>query len=290
MTKDSGESLAFVLTTIRAPFAAVYDKYWRRERMLRYVYWLKNREQVSFNILGSWTEKDIATEINLWRYISNSCFSEEEVESCLDKIFDDRFDFDLVDALALAINPRLASMGLPIWNQRIGCLIPQRFGNCRIVKALDYAPKSSGENLGYAFQSDETSERFDLYLYLAPDGLELSKDDDQFLIQEIQKSWNEINQAAIEYHNAKIESGGKIKALDALNEESGAHVRLLAIDFVVINSQGVRCWSIVALSNMRGCFIKIRYTAPVEFILSVQGEAASKEWTSQLADFVGMYS
>ena len=66
------------LNRASAPYANLSDEMWRRERLYRYLYWLKHRENPPFNLIRSWTDPDILVETKLWQRITETCFTDEE--------------------------------------------------------------------------------------------------------------------------------------------------------------------------------------------------------------------
>lgn len=153
------------LVYVRSKYPHAYDRLWRDERLLRYVHWLTVRSHPDFNFIGSWRDVDIKAEIELWRNAERENLSEEDVISAVRLMLEERFGFGLTSATTLATDLRLASAGLPIWNEFTGSLLPQSLGRLRIVSAADYESRSAGMGIGYSYRPEDNSAKADLYIY-----------------------------------------------------------------------------------------------------------------------------
>jgi hypothetical protein len=153
------------LVRVRSRYPHAYDRLWRDERLLRYVYWHGARSHPDFNLIGSWNDADIKAEIELWSRAWRQDLGDEDVIATVRSQLEERFGFGLTSATAFATNLGLASARFPVWNELTGSLLPQVLGRLEIASATDHESQSAGTGVGYSYRAKDDSARVDLYIY-----------------------------------------------------------------------------------------------------------------------------
>ena len=182
------------LIEVRSRYPVAFDRLWRDERLLRYVYWLREQTHPDFNLVGSWCDSDINTEISLWRHTARRGYGDEDVVEIVRATLEERFGFDLAFATALATDPRLASAGCPVWNQLTESLLPRSLGRLQIEAAIDYGDQPAGMNMGYSYRVADESSRVDLYIFTGGEHSLGNGIDDPRVVDRFAYEWRSVLQ------------------------------------------------------------------------------------------------
>lgn len=288
MSLDASNSDLVTLGNIRAPFIKTFDTYWRRERLYRYIYWLKHRCDPEFNVLGSWTKKDVDAEIKLWQKIRDTCFTDEDISDFLSSLFVDRFGLSWDEVLALGTRPELAAGGMPVWNQSVNCLLPQYFGLCRIHQLVDHAPNEQGRNLGYSYRSSQTPEYLDAYLYRHPGVQQVQDQSEGSFEAEFLSSWDAIL-TRLGQTDCELCPNPDFGQLTLPINNIEAPLKLRSVKFSHTTSSKEKMWGVLSLCIMGGHFAKFRYTTTVDYCQTNNGKMAFHEAFTQIATFIACY-
>ena len=275
------------LNRASAPYANLSDEMWRRERLYRYLYWLKHRENPPFNLIRSWTDPDILVETKLWQRITETCFTDEDAEAALKVMLQDKFGLTWSEALANGTSLELAANGLPIWNAATGSLLPQSFGSCKIVSAVDHDLTAPGSDVGYSYRNPDAPEMLDLFIYTAGLNGILSGLSDHRLIDEIQRAWVGIKES-LRLNNQSL---GDITPpqVEPISSPSGATTELLSGAYSYATEDGRAFYSCISLVGFRGHFAKMRYTVLVEYAQTGEGQAGLNLLNADQAEFISLY-
>jgi hypothetical protein len=279
------------LLRVRSNFRHAYRTLWRDERLLRYVHWLHHRTEPDFNIVGSWRDADIKTEIKLWQIAATSGLGEDDVIEMIRAMLADRFGFDLSYATTIATDARLASAGMPIWNELTGSLLPQMLGPLRIVAVTDFEHQSVGMGMGYAYLDASTSAAADLYIYShgeqdLEDGTEDARVQQQF----------EIASAQLQQHRKTGDAKSPMRwgpVVESLHSPTGREYRFLSVMFAAPTA-GEDVLTGVALTSFCNVFLKVRSTFPAlspdSELVSDVARASIEKFNTDLAEFCCHFS
>ena len=182
------------LLTVRSRYTIAFDRLWRDERLMRYVYWLRERAHSDFNMVGSWCDRDIKEEIDLWRSADRQCMTEDDVIDSTRAELQSRYGIGLTNATTLATMPQLASAGYPIWNELTGSLLPGSLGQLSIVSATDYEGEVPGQGVGYSYRSEDVSYRVDICIFSGGEFRLGNGVSDPRVLAEFQSQWRELQQ------------------------------------------------------------------------------------------------
>lgn len=253
--------------------------------MLRYSYWLRNRQHASRRIVGGWTEADMAAEIDLWRSAGARRLDSRGVVAELLRRFQTEYDEAIDDALERTTDPMLASCGLPIWNLHIEALVPGALDQLRIYETIDNESSALGQTYKYGLNDEPV--RASLYFY--PDeyiGIAAGIGDP--------KLKNEFVQAAGEMATMVSIRGGELVSVQGpvaehLEGADGVIETVVTHLFCNVGPDGSRKSEYLSMAGFRGRYFKMRVTMPVE------GPEGRSEWFSadrfnyDLASFLAYY-
>mgnify|MGYP003383179456 FL=1 len=279
------------LVHVRSKYPHAYDRLWRDERLLRYVHWLRVRSHPDFNLIGSWLDGDIKAEIELWRSAGQKELGEEDIIEAIRSKLEMRFGFDLTYATALATDLRLASAGLPIWNELTASLLPQSLGRLNIVSATDYEPSSAGMGVGYSYRPEDDSARADLYIFSGKErDLGNGTGDPRVQVQ-FAREWNDLqSHYQPSYAKVPMQQGPLIQKVRDL---MGQEFDFFSVLFSAPAETGdiMTCLSITAFCN---AFLKLRFTFPA---IDLEAESvpdslreSMERFNADLAGFCGQFS
>ena len=273
------------LRAVRAPFRDAYGILWRRERAFRFVYWLEHREHPPFNLIGSWTQPDMLAEMALWAKLRLACLDTADVIDTVTDILEQRFGLSYPSLIERASHPSLAGYGLPIWNQATDSLIPQCLSHWRIRGVTDH--ESPGTGLSYAFDHPDVVSSLTLYIYdrclrdLTP-GLS-----DPRFAAEVAQCVAEINAFADWAGNEITWYIPPVRELT--HSRSGTEVPFGTTTWLIVQPDGTRLIGALSMTVFRGHFLKVRCTTTEEYGNSDECQAAFKDLTYDLADFVELF-
>ncbi len=262
---------------VRSGYAVAFDTLWRDERLMRYVYWLREQAHPKFNITGSWSDADIKAEIELWRQARRQGLGDVDIiDSIRDKL-QARFGFDLASARAVASDPHLATLGLPVWNVLTGSLMPESLGRLRIEAVADYENETPGMGMGYSYRVADESHRADLYLFTAGQcGLGDSVDDRR-VASRFATEWESFQLLLRTAEaNQPTQQG---PSLESLQDQMGSRFSLISAMASAPSSNGdvMSCLSITAFCNV---FLKVRVT----FAALDYEDETIQDWVQQVVD------
>ena len=269
------------LISARQPYPVAYDTLYRRERMLRYAYWLKHRERPSFNFIGTWIPDQMRTELAMWNSMHKRNLDDADVIETVTKQLEQRFGSTLSGAQALVTAPDLAHHHLPIWNVAADCLVPQKLGDFLIAGTSSYQEPSDG--LSYTYRHTLNDAPLTLYIYdlgLAPIKPGLS--DPRFAKHFADcmggvEHYLCLNRRGI----AIVTRSASRSAWYAVRCRNSVRERKLGRN----SSDGQRGRSL-SVTGFRDMFLKGRLTGPIDFFVTDTGQASVSELNLDLADFV----
>lgn len=272
----------------RAPYRSVVDAAWRDERLLRYVYWLQHGgEHPPFNVICSWTDKDLEAEIRLWEHFREQQMDDQAAGELIREKLETAYGMSLEKALELGASPELASLGLPIWNERIGALLPQVIGDYRLCKAIEYESSEPGFGLGYQYRSQDHPGRLDLYVYtkgflwIGP-GIT-----DGRVLDEFESS---VEGALIAAQNQGATAAGyrgpQIETLKDIQDQPAQFVN----DSWSVKGAGIDEYTNLWVTGLNGAFLKVRYSVPSGYADSEAFSASVGRLNLDLAAFCSAFS
>lgn len=274
------------LQAVRSGMRTVYDCVWRKERLLRYVYWLEHREHPTSNLVGSWTDDDIRKETQLWRDVRDRSEDPVEAEQIISDLLEKAYGHSYQDAVRIGEAPELAALGLPVWNQETVSLVPSNLGSCLLFKTTDYEASDTGLGRSYSYRS---SDHEDITVYIYRKGYENLRAgiQDPRVASEFRIAASDIQ---------KMEQLGLWKIQQAIGPFvetcSSPHdvpVQFLSLGVRLSVKDGAEHSSSLSLTGFRGCFLKIRYTTSVDFVDCPAGQASVAQINTDLADFVAHF-
>lgn len=241
-----------------APFARVYDAMYRVERMLRYAYWLRAREHAPRNLLGSWTDVDIAAEIGLWRSFEERRLDESEIAEEIARRLQDEYEQSIDDALQATTDPSLATNGLPIWNPDVDALVPEPIDSLRIYKAIVDQPQRLGKT--YRYRHPHEPVFASLFFYPAhPIGIWPALEDPR-IAEAFAGAAAEVTTAAGRRGAKLIDSFGPVE--ERLEGEEGI-VQLVVTGLMRYESpDDTQTDEYLTMAGFRGRYFKMRLTLP----------------------------
>ena len=198
------------------------------------------------------------------------------------------YEIDLESAIGLTSRLELATHHLPLWNAATCSLVPQVLGSFRILGATDNETSNPGLGHTIRFQPESGGRYLDLYIYgrsetVVPEG---ARNADVF--NEFSAASRDIGIFAasrglslVSNHEAEIET---------IESERGTRVEFCADCWVLVNPvEETRQLTALSIRGFRGHFLKIRYSAPEQFVNSEEGAAELAAINSDLAEFVELY-
>jgi hypothetical protein len=245
----------------RAPFMPAYDRLWRDERLLRFVYWLKHGIEPSFNLIGSWNDTDVLEETAMWTWVYAQGLDNEEAIALNRLRLEERFEMSLDEARRSGSDLSLASAGLPIWNDLTGSLLPQLLGRTRLSFATDFQPEACGQNIGYSYRIPDASVKLDLFIYQAEvadlgTGLSHPRVHEQFQ--------SEMRLMQDQWHRRGVKDESDLMPnIEAIVDAYDRRTEFLSVARCLPNDQG-GVWTSMRLTAMCGAFLKIRCTVVSE--------------------------
>lgn len=273
------------LLVARRPYPAAFDTLYRRERILRYAYWLERGAKPTFNFIGTWIPDEMRAELAMWRSMRAKDFDDMDVINAVTGDLELRFGFRLADVRALVADPELARRNLPVWNIAAECLVPQKLGDYQIVGMSSYAQQYEGQS--YAYQHTVTTAPLTLYIYdcgvaqVAP-GIS----DPRFQ----EHLWNCIND--VELHATSHGRTGRRliePQAEVICSPAGTEIVFASTSWEFVAADGQRGFEALSLTGFRDMFLKVRLTCPTAFFDTGPGQAALDAMNLDLADFVAEF-
>jgi hypothetical protein len=270
------------LGEVREPFMDLYDAAFRTERMHRYAYWIRNREHHAINLVGSWTDPDVAREIELWRSFSTRV-DRAAIAVELKSLIEKEYGEDSAKADQLTSNLELASHGFPVWNVPCQALVPQNMGPMRIKGATKYDDPKLG--ISYAYGAPDLPISITLYLY--PDTPMDASDRQNDLSKEFASTIHDISRFA------QMKQGSITKARDpyvkTIDDRRGRTHDVMAFEAFTQTSDGQEDMTALWLTPFRGRYLKARLTVPRDALDDPRLFAGLGEVDSDLATFMSMF-
>lgn len=280
-------SLMTELRHVRSRFPLTFDRAWRRERMFRYVYWISTRHQPPFNLVGSWRDEDIRHEIVLWREMAGRGIDDDEVVEEITKRMETLFEMTLEAATAAATFPGLASAGYPIWNDAVGCLLPQELGPLRISATTDYETTAPGQGIGYSYRPHETGAgrcRADLYLYTLGEATLGTGIEDPRVLREANRAWSDAITAFAGWTvPPDRQIGPAVEACRDPHDRECAFIGIAAL--MKKDGADEEAWTTLSLTTLNGAFLKVRYTVHIDEANAARVNDDLARFNSDIASF-----
>lgn len=238
-------------------FPSASDEAWRRERLFRYLYWREHRDHCPFNLVGAWEIQQIQAELARWQDYQRRDLSEEEVLELICSELEQRHGKTWRQALEEGTSPLLASVGMPVWNEGTGSLLPGSLGPLPICRAES---SSDRPDLGWQYHYEGTLEKVSLAIYdFRMEGLGDGVGDSR-LAGHFKMCCQDIARMASANGGVLVPGSAVGPALEVLNDSVGHQIKLVGTYIEVDYANGVRRGEALSMRTFRHHFLKVRYS------------------------------
>jgi len=235
-----------------------WDEAWRRERLFRYLYWREQRQHPPFSVVGSGEKQDLEREIARWHDLWRRRIDETEALRLLTDELQVRYRKSWEEALEEGTSPLLASVGMPVWSEDTGALLPATLGSLRI----HHAERFDDPKLGWSYNYGRAEAGQRLTVTLSDDGIEDLADGiaDPRLPAAFRLAFETLRQVAQANGHRLLADTLIGPGEERLRDAHGHEAAFASVYVEFEHDDGSRRGEALSMRVFRGHFLKVRYT------------------------------